>query len=340
MRRCAATSIWAACLAIASPASAQVIRDDFSSGGLSSRNWFVCRRPENEFKLVRTADWPSHALEVTVRPRRDLAVFAMIMAHPGCTNSGVPFEPEKDERAELWEADAVRLDHGTEVWYRFSFLVDPGLPVDAGRLVIGQWKQSNSATGSSPAIAQRFNGRAFTITIEQDNTALGHPPENTQCRIWVAVDARAARVAGGSEAHGLSLFAPTGRGPGEPAELPSLGHDERDVSHGSSLRPDGTATPLPCRQDVEVEQLGVLPDAFGRWVTMLYHIRLDGSSGLVEIWADGQPIARVTGRIGFRTNRPGKQYFKFGPYREPQSYATYARLAQYARGFRREDVEP
>ncbi len=340
MSRRAAGFIWATCLAIASPASAQVIRDDFSSGGLSPRNWFICRRPENEFKLVQTADSPSHALEVTVRPRQDLAVFAMIMAHPGCANSGVPFEPEKDERAELWEADAIRLDHGTDVWYRFSFLVDPGLPVDAGRLVIGQRKQANSATGSSPSIAQRFNGRAFTITIEQDNTAPGHPPENTQCRIWVAADARAARAAGGSEAHGLSLLARTGRAAGEPAELPSLGHDERDVSHGATLRPDGTATPLPCRRDVEVEQLGVLPDAFGRWVTMLYHIRLDGSSGLVEIWADGQPIARVRGRIGFRTNGPGKQYFKFGPYREPQSYATYARLAQYARGFRREDVEP
>jgi hypothetical protein len=338
MTRRLAGLISAACLAIAAlPAYAQVIRDDFAAG-ISTQHWFACRRPENAFKLVREPGGPAQAVEMTVRPRQDLAVFAMVMAHPGCTDTGVPFEPEKDERAELWEADAVRLEVGTEVWYRFSFLVDPGIPVDAGRLVIGQWKQANSATGTSPVIAQRFNGRAFTITIEQDNTAPDHPAENTQCRIWVAVDENAARAAGGSQAHGLSLMAPIT--PGAPPELPSLGHDERDVSYGATLRPDGSAAPPPCRRDVDVQQLGVLPSPFGRWVSMLYRIRLGGPSGLVEIWADGRPIARVTGRIGFRTSRPGKQYFKFGPYREPQSYATYARLAAYARGFRREDVEP
>ena len=147
MRRRAATSICAACLAIASPASAQVIRDDFSSGGLSPRNWFVCRRPENEFKLVQSEGAAFRAVEATVRPRKDM-VFAMLVAHPACANSGVPFEPERDERAELWEADDIRLEFGTDVWYRFSFMVDPAIPTDAGRLVIGQWKQANSATGT------------------------------------------------------------------------------------------------------------------------------------------------------------------------------------------------
>jgi hypothetical protein len=327
---------------IPGPASGQVIKDDFATGAISTRNWFVCRRPENEFKVVQEEGAPFRALETAVRPRKDLTVFAMVMAHPGCANSGVPFEPEKDERAEMWEADAIRLGLGTEVWYRFSFLVDPGVPVDAGRLVIGQWKQSNSATGTSPVIAQRFNGRAFTITIEQDNTAPGRAPNDTQCRIWVAVDRNAAARAGGSEGHALTLLRRPGepQPPAPPAELPSIGHDELDVSHGQALRADGVQVPTPCRQDVEVTPLGLLPDVFGHWVTMLYHIRLDGPASLLEIWADGQPIAKVRGRIGFRTSGPGEQYFKFGPYRDHQTYPTFARLARYARGFRREDVDP
>ena len=64
--------VFAACLAAASPASAQVIRDDFSSGGLSPRNWFVCRRPENEFKLVQSEDAAFRAVEATVRRADEL----------------------------------------------------------------------------------------------------------------------------------------------------------------------------------------------------------------------------------------------------------------------------
>jgi hypothetical protein len=279
---------------------------------------------------------------MTVRPRQDLVAVAAMMAHPGCSNAGGPFEPEKDERAEIWEADDIRLEWGTEVWYRFSFTVDPGIPVDAGRLVIGQWKQASGPAGASPVIAQRFNGRAFTITVEQDNTAPNHPPENTHCRIWVAADRNAAQGAGGSRGHPLALFDPRQRGAGGlggAVAPPSVGHDEREVSHGAALRADGTPVPLPCSREVTVKSLGVLPDPFGHWVTMLYHIRLGGSGGLIEIWADGQPIATVTGRIGFRATGPGRQYFKFGPYRDPQSYATFARLARYARGFSREEVE-
>ena len=343
MRRRVAGLISAAWVAIAaSPASAQVIRDDFSSGGLSPRNWFVCRRPENEFKLVQSEDAAFRAVEATVRPRKDM-VFAMLVAHPACANSGVPFEPERDERAELWEADDIRLEFGTDVWYRFSFMVDPAVPADAGRLVIGQWKQANSATGTSPVIAQRFNGRAFTITVEQDNTAPDRAPNDPQCRLWVAVDRNAALEAGRSESHGLALLGRPLHEPQSPAlpgDLPSAGHDDFEVSHRQTLRPDGARVPAACKQDIEVTRLGVLPDVFGRWVTMLYHIRLDGPSEPLEIWADGQPIAKVRGRIGFRTNGPGKQYFKFGPYRDHQAYATFARMTRYARGFRREDVEP
>jgi hypothetical protein len=298
----------------------------------------ACRREENEFAPVRLAQWPFHALKLTIHPRPDLAVFSVMFHHAGCMNGRGAYEPEKnDERAEIWEAEGDMLDHGTEVWYRFAFLVDPETPKSADRLVIGQWKQSNSATGDSPAIAQRFNGRTFSITVEQDNTTPGRAPEDTQCRVWVAVEESAVKVIGGSEPHGLLGGQGSGGPHHRPSDLPSVSHDEHDISHRSALA--GAASPS-CKQDLAVTPLGFLPDPFGHWVTMLYHIRLNGPDSTLEIWADGRPIARVTGRIGFKTNGPGRQYFKFGPYRTHQPYSTFAEIAHYARGHRREEVEP
>lgn len=243
-----------------------------------------------------------------------------------------------EERAELWEADSLVLPFGTEVWYRFSMFIDPAIPANAGRLVIGQWKQADAPGGNSPVIAQRFNGRVFSITIEQDNDSPGHNPSDTQCRVFVAVDRNSLRPPGLSEAH--ALLSPR---PGDalaPGDLPSVGHDDLDVSHGPTERVDGVEVPKPCKQDLEVETFGFLPDAFGHWVTMLYHIHLAGPTSLVEIWADGQKIAKASGRIGSRAGTGGSQYFKFGPYRDHETFPTFARLARYARGFRREDVEP
>jgi hypothetical protein len=317
------------------PAAAQVIRDDFTGRGISAERWLFCERDENEVAVVQPPGAPFRAAEMTVRPRVDVAVFGMMFRHPGCRNGGGAFEPEKnDERSELWEADAVTLPFGTEVWYRFSFMVDPATPTSVGRLVIGQWKQSNSATGDSPVLAQRFNGRSFAITIEQDNLSPNRPPEDRQCRVWIAVDGAAPGPAGRSEGHRFGLL-PAAASPS--AELPSIGHDDLDVSH--ELPPVvATQRPTPCARDVTVTRHNLLPDPFGRWVEMLYRIRLGGPAGIVEVWADGKPIATATGRIGFRANGPGRQYFKFGPYRNPQPYASFARLAQYARGFTREGV--
>lgn len=324
-------------VALAGAVSAQVIRDDFKGATISSGNWLFCERDENEARIVQPPGAPFRALELTVRPRVDVAAFGIIFRHRGCRNGGGPFEPEKnDERSELWEADAVTLPYGTEVWYRFSFMLDPTTPPTVGRMVVGQWKQSNSATGDSPVLAQRFNGRSFAITIEQDNMSPDRPPADSQCRIWIAASGNGARAPGGSEAHRLGLLAGTATS----AELPSVGHDEFDISHEPRPPGDAAAGPQPCAQDVTVTRHNPLPDPFGTWVEMRYHIRLDHGAGLVEVWANGQPIATVAGRIGFRANGPGRQYFKFGPYRAPEAYATFARIARYARGFSREDVDP
>jgi hypothetical protein len=321
---------------MALPVTAQVIRDDFDGPTISSANWMFCERDENEVRIVQPPAVPFRAAELTVRPRVDVAAFGVMFRHRGCRNGGGPFEPERnDERSELWEADAVTLPYGTEVWYRFSFMVDPATPPTVGRLVVGQWKQSNSATGDSPVLAQRLNGRSFAITIEQDNLSPDRAPADSQCRVWIAASGNGPRAPGGSEAHRLGLLPAAETS----AELPSVGHDAFDISHEPRPPDDAAAGPQPCARDVTVTRHNPLPDPFGTWVEMRYHIRLDGADGLIEVWADGQPIATVRGRLGFRAKGPGRQYFKFGPYRTPQAYPTFARLARYARGPTREDID-
>jgi hypothetical protein len=341
-RRVTPALLASAALALASgPGAAQapafaVITDEFTGDQISPERWFPCRREENDFRIVRVPERDSNAVEAVLHPREDLSIVALLMRHPGCRNDGMAYRPEEgDERAELWEEDAVRLPVGTEVWYRFAMFVDPAVPKSVGRFIIGQWKQSNSATGDSPVLAQRFNGRVFAITVEQDNRDPERHPEDTQCRIFVAADRNGVARLDTSEAHSLVAEPRAGE---RLADLPSVAHDEAGVAHGAPQQ-GGLALPKPCRRDVKVETFAHLPDAFGRWVTMLYHLRLDGESSLIEIWADGQPIARVSGRLGFAPLGPGKQYFKFGPYRNHETFTTFARLAHYARGPRREDVD-
>jgi hypothetical protein len=73
---------------------------------------------------------------------------------------------------------------------------------------------------------------------------------------------------------------------------------------------------------------------------MLFYIRArHDENGVLEVWADGQPIVRATGRIGYRSDAEAYQYFKFGPYRDPETYSTYAMIARYRRGPTRASVE-
>ncbi len=78
-------------------------------------------------------------------------------------------------------------------------------------------------------------------------------------------------------------------------------------------------SPPDCKTDIRV-QYGVnatLPDPYENWVDMTYRVRGGrNGKGLVEIWANGQFIARVSGSIGYDFSGY-KQYFKIGIYRDP-----------------------
>ncbi len=53
-----------------------------------------------------------------------------------------------------------------------------------------------------------------------------------------------------------------------------------------------------CRDRLNIEAAQPLPDPHGRWVDLAVFIKRDLVDGIVEIWADGKFIGRVTGPIG------------------------------------------
>lgn len=90
-------------------------------------------------------------------------------------------------------------------------------------------------------------------------------------------------------------------------------------------------TGQPCRSGVTVQRFGPLPSPFGAWTDLVYHVKGSaGTDGVLEVWANGALVARATGRIGYAEG--GKQYFKFGPYRDRAPYATAAAIDSFARG--------
>ena len=92
-----------------------------------------------------------------------------------------------------------------------------------------------------------------------------------------------------------------------------------------------------CR--VEVERFADLPRSDSGWIDMAYRIRADpDGDGLVEVWANGRRIARATGAIGHDGMR--RQFFKFGPYRDPVAYATTVYLDNFRRGASLAQVDP
>jgi hypothetical protein len=324
----------AAVFGAAQTAGAQVraLRDDFTAERLSPANWFACERDENQFSIVAVPEG-FRAAQMRVNPRFDLGLYAgLLFGHRECRSEpgGDYARDNYDERAEIWEADAATLTFGTEVWYRFAMYIDPAIPAtDVNRLVIGQWKQSG---GHSPILAQRFKGRHFTVTIEQDFDAPLVYRGIDECRILVAhgpnyVQSTSAAVDWPRETW-MSAPAPDG------LLTAAVAHSRTD-----SLR-SPVARAKPCAKDVEVTALGLLPDPFGQWVTMTYHIKpaLDGT-GLVEVWANDQPVAAVKGRIGFRDGAAQRQYFKFGPYRNHATYSSHAMLAKFARGATRAEID-
>jgi hypothetical protein len=82
-------------------------------------------------------------------------------------------------------------------------------------------------------------------------------------------------------------------------------------------------------------------DGTASWIDLVFHIK-GGDNGVVELWANGNRVAKATGWIGYEgiDDHSTVQYFKFGPYRDPAGYDTVIYLDNLARGHTYDEVDP
>jgi len=218
------------------------------------------------------------------------------------------------QRNEIRIANELRVPFGTDTWYAFSFRIEGDVPrFGSRRWVIGQWKED---TDRSPFVAQRYDNGVFHITVQDG-----------ECRRVIA--------AAEGDYERLEAFFLSGTLPGSPF----FSANRRSVD---GLTFVGDPQHYDCVADLTLElgDSAVLPDPYGRWVRMVYHIRggLDGQ-GLVEVWADGRFIVRVRGSIGHAEKYGPSQYFKIGMYRDPMPGTATVYFDAFRRGASRAEVE-
>ena len=217
---------------------------------------------------------------------------------------------------ELRIANSKRCDFGREVWYSFSFRIEGKYPrTGSTRWVITQWKEE---TGGSPFLAQRFDNGVFHISVQCDRK-----------RVIVAQAAgdydRTQAFA--QDASGIDVY--------------------RDAIMRLRVerlpfiaKPENYGKPECVR--VEPSKDPILPDPSLRWVDMRYRVKGDrNGNGIIEVWADGRHIVRVTGKIGNDNFGGPTQYFKVGHYRNTDSAFKWSKLYfdRFKRGRKRTDVD-
>ena len=359
-----------ALLALATPALAenapQDVFDEFKT--LDEGKWYVCKRPENEgvennFQPDIPLPTGAAGLKLGIRPPPNAVMLAEKL-HKSCMPQGAA--GDHTERAEIWEQDCLYEKYGWEIWQKFSLFVDPLAEPAKDRLVIGQWKKGKPAVlspctgavtasalplpkpkkpsddwGPSPFLALRFERREFSITIEQQDFSKQASSETDECRITLAVD----------EARPLNYLRVLQHGGVKAPNQTVLVRMQQAAGDPGAFVPDAAEAQASCMRGVEIKRFAALPKPFGQWVTLQIHFHIEGGLGaggasgdLVEIWADGTMIATASGRIGTapHANLTGAlvtpQYFKFGPYRDPERWPLMAWIAHYSKAHREVDL--
>jgi hypothetical protein len=160
------------------------------------------------------------------------------------------------------------------------------------RWVIAQWKQEplsdsydsqfQKGGGPSPFLAQRFDDGVLHVTVQD---------EHCRCKV-----ASAPNPDGSTDVWR--------DGPAQYCEW------TKPTDEGK-----------PCQAELQVKYGAdpILPSALGQWVEMSYRVEA-GRSGkaVIEVYANGQFIVRVTGKIGYEPNphKPSVIKFKVGHYRD------------------------
>jgi|JI10StandDraft_1071094.scaffolds.fasta_scaffold22134_5 hypothetical protein len=288
------------------------VREEFEAVAYASA-FVPCDRPEGAISLTKErARAGSQALKLRIRE----PVFGTATWVPKATSCLVAgryaeYTPDEKERAEIWESFDLGPRFGDDLYYGFSMWIDRASAPrgDDTRLVIGQWK---APIDDSPFLAQRFTGGHYHVTLDVDaaerDPVTGRP---YGCKLLLAFEEDMAL------AEGLRLNTPIRCEP----------------------KQGGPAIQLNSAQPIVLERFAFLPTPFDRWTDLVFRVK-GGATGVVEVWADANLIARATGFIGHSDAVGQPQYFKFGPYRDPAPFATTVYLDNLARGASFADVDP
>jgi hypothetical protein len=307
------------------------VKLDFEDGAIDPK-FVPCNRPENETIAVSTEmgrdSKKSLRLPINVLPLfpGDVATLDAMKKAKRCLleNEIANYRGDEDERAELWEDKAYSPNFGTEVWYGFSMYVTRASvpPDDFNRVVLGQWKASypeEPPSDYSPFLGQRLTGGFYHITLDVDAVEPDAPKDfeggRKTCKLLLAF----AKSAPSKFDAPLDL-----ERPGKICEV-RLEHSNY------ALEPVDPP---------DIKRFAYLPDPFDKWTDVVVGMKA-GKGGFVELWVDGQRIARADGKIGHDAALVGQpQYFKFGPYRDPAGYPFEVYLDNLARGEVKDEVDP
>lgn len=311
----------------ASAQQADEVRTGFEDSVVPPQ-FVTCDRPENTISI-------SSDRARSGRKSFKLAISKSPMFSEGAMLAGLRWSPspeaclvvdeidlyrgDEDERAELWENKNFSPVFGQEAWYGFSMWVDQASAPygNSNRVVLGQWKGNHSPKTTfdySPFLAQRLTGGFYHITLDVDaRQRAGDDGERKTCRILLAFMS------------------------GPPSSLDSELELDRPAECESRLQHD--ALDLIPLEPILIEREAYLPRPFDRWTDLIFRVKA-GRDGIVQVWADGAPIATARGWIGHKEAGGTTQYFKFGPYRDPAPYGFVAYLDNLARGNSKEYVDP
>lgn len=286
-----------------------------------------CDRPENEIAVSgdRARDGKrslSLAInETPLFPRMPLAEVRWTLSPASCLLADRPalYRSDDAERAELWENKDMAPEFGEEAWYGFSMWIDgASAPYgDFNRIVLGQWKANygrDTELDYSPFLSQRLTGGFYHITLDVDARQEVHDEgEPTTCRLLLAFT------------------------DGPPSSLEPELSLSRPAGCETRYQPDGFG--LVPAEPIRIERRSYLPKPFDRWTDLIFRVK-GGKEGVVQVWADGILVATATGWIGHKAATGARQYFKFGPYRDPAPYPFLVYLDNLARGNSKKYVDP
>ena len=322
-------------------ATSPSVKEGFESEPINPAFW-TCLRPENAFEITgEQARSGKSSLRLTIRK---LPLFEHLQAPETILKAATTcmaaltkeeakqYLNDESERAELRELKKQSPHFTDDIYYGFSLLIPRNsAPLgDFNRMVLAQWKLQrekplppDSPTYDSPFLAIRVTGGFFhimlTVKAALKDDAAQAPSD---CRV---------------------LLAFTQETPPNHASPLNLMDPERCESRLNYELNQGQPAPP---KTLKINRMAYLPnpwDAHGKasWIDLIFHIK-SGEKGEVDLWANGNLIAKATGWIGYEgiDHAEDLQYFKVGPYRDPAGYDTIIYLDNLARGHSYDEVDP